>query len=75
MGMATFIVTVHGDNSEEVQKNLLKVRGVKSVRIRKSIKKENLSDSMVSELSLAKDWLSKEDSRWDKIYAATKKRK
>lgn len=73
--MTTFIITTSDAHSEEVQKSLKKIRGVKSVRKRRSLKKKSLPDALVSEASLAKDWLSKEDARWDEIYAASKKSK
>jgi len=73
--MTTFIVTTSNEDSENVQKNLNKIRGIKSVRKRKVGKKKSLSDVLVSESSLAKDWLSKEDDRWDKIFTSSKKGK
>ena len=55
--------TLESIKNEEV---ILKNTNVFDGEIDKT-KHQNISSCMVSEQSLAKDWLSEEDSRWDSV--------
>lgn len=45
-----------------------KVKEVKIVKTEDSLnKKKAIAEALVSESSLAKEWLSKEDDRWDNL--------
>ena len=63
--MNHIIVTPKKEKDTEFLVTLLKgLDKVKSVKVKKSKVNE---EALLSEKSLAKDWLSKEDDRWDEV--------
>lgn len=66
-----FVITIDEHVSQDFALNFLKnVNFIKSIKPKKE-KGKKVSDideaTLMSEQSLAEDWLSEEDKRWDKV--------
>ena len=66
--MAEYILTINERNPEgrTLRKLLEQNKLLKVVRLTRA-KKLAILEASISEASLAKDWLSPEDARWDKL--------
>ena len=70
--METLIVVPRKKSDVKFLKEMLRSSSkVKEVKVKKKNKsqgkRKTLAQSLVSESSLAKEWLSKEDDRWDNL--------
>lgn len=66
--MAEYILTINESNPEgrTLKKLLEQNKLLKVVRLTRA-KKLAILEASINETSLAKDWLSPEDARWDKL--------
>ena len=66
--MAEYILTINERNPEgKALRRLLQTNKLIRVAPLTASKKRALMEASVNEASLAKDWLSKEDARWDEL--------
>ena len=66
--MAEYILTINEHNPEgRALRKLLQSNKLIKVAPLKRVRKKALLEAAISESSLAKDWLSKEDTRWDEL--------
>ena len=66
--MAEYILTINESNLEgRTLRKLLEKNKLLKVMPLTRAKKKSMLEASISQASLAKDWLSPEDARWDKL--------
>jgi hypothetical protein len=66
--MAEYILTINERNPEgRTLRKLLEKNKLLKVMPLTRARKKSMLEASISEASLAKDWLSPEDARWDKL--------
>ena len=64
-----FLITIDSKVTTDFALNFLKsVNFIKAIKLRKEKGKADIEEvTLMAEKSLAEEWLSEEDSRWDKV--------